>query len=198
MTASEWKVGIQVRRAAEEGWLGRRRGLAATVAAGLASLSLLAAGCGSDTDSNGVAHIGSTSTTSADQSSTSDPMAQAMKYASCMRKHGVKDFPDPRTKGTGSVMLSIPDSPAATAAKKGCRQLLPGGGSPSASEQAQRLASLLKYAACMRNHGVTNFPDPDDQGEFPSSAGFDRSDPSYRAAQKACLPLAGGFVKERR
>jgi len=124
-------------------------------------------------------------------------MAQAIEYASCMRAHGVKDFPDPRTVGTGSIMLSIPDSHAATAAKKACQQLLPGGGAPSASGQAQRLASLLKYAHCMREHGIPSFPDPNDQGEFPSSAGFDRSDPSYRAAQKACLPLAGGFVKER-
>jgi len=184
-----------VRGSSEEGWLGRRR-LAATFTAGLASLSLLAVGCGGGSSQGEVAHVGSTSTTTS-QSGSRDPMAQAIKYASCMRAHEVTDFPDPRTVGTGSIMLSIPDSPAAAAAKKACRQLLPGGGAPFPSEQAQRLASLLKYAHCMREHGVPSFPDPDDQGEFPSSAGFDRSDPSHRAAQKACLPLAGGFVKER-
>jgi hypothetical protein len=186
-----------VRRTAEAGWPERRRPLAATVAAGLASLSLFAAGCEGGSPSGGVAHVGSTTTTTS-ESVSADPMTQAIKYASCMRTHGVTDFPDPRTRGTGSVALSIPDSPAATAAMKACRQLLSGGGAPSASEQARRLASLLKYAACMREHGVPSFPDPDDQGEFPDSAGFDRSSPSYRAAQKGCLPLAGGFVKERR
>jgi hypothetical protein len=124
-------------------------------------------------------------------------MGQAIKFAACMRKHGVTDFPDPRTSGTGNVILSIPDSPKADAAKKACRQLLPGEGAAPASEQAQRLASLLGYAVCMRKHGVTNFPDPDNQGEFPTRAGFDRSSPVFRAAEKTCLPVAGGFIKER-
>jgi hypothetical protein len=58
-------------------------------------------------------------------------------------------------------------------------------------------ASLLKYARCMRIHGVTNFPDPNNQGEFPTTARFNRSAPFFRAAQKTCLPVARGFVKER-
>jgi len=123
-------------------------------------------------------------------------MAQGIKFAACMRRHGVPDFPDPRTSGTGNVMLSIPDSPKGKAAKQACRQLLPGGGAAPASEQVRRLASLLKYARYMRTHGVTDFPDPDNQGEFPSTAWTDRR-PFFRAAEKACLPLAGGFVKQR-
>jgi hypothetical protein len=35
------------------------------------------------------------------------------------------------------------------------------------SAQQRRLASLLAYSHCMRSHGVTNFPDPDAQGQFP-------------------------------
>jgi hypothetical protein len=167
------------------------------IAAAAVALALLAAGCGSTSGKSGVAHLGSTTTTTG-PSSSADPMAEMIKFATCMRTHGVPDFPDPRTSGTGNVILSIPDSPKGKAAKQACHQLLPGGGAPPASEQAQMLASLLKYARCMRTHGVTGFPDPDNQGEFPSALGlFNRSSPNYRAADKACLPLARGFVKHR-
>jgi len=159
------------------------------------ALSLLAAGCGGGSGKSSVAHIGSTTTTATGSSSSPDPMAPLIKYATCMRTHGVPDFPDPKTSATGNVMLEDPNSPRARAAKQTCRQLLPGGGAAPANEQAQRLASLLKYARCMRTHGITNFPDPDNQGEFPSTSGFNRSSPNYRAATKACLPLAGGFVR---
>jgi hypothetical protein len=164
------------------------------LAAAAGALSLLAAGCGGASDTSGIAHLGSTTTTTG-LSSARDPMAQAIKFAACMRKHGVPDFPDPRTSATGNVTLVVPDSPKAKAAQQTCRRLLPGEGAAPASEQAQRLASLLKYAQCMRKHGVTDYPDPDNQGEFPSTAGFNRSSPNYRAADKACLPLARGFVK---
>jgi hypothetical protein len=167
------------------------------IAAAAIALALLAAGCGSTSGKSGVAHLGSTTTTTG-PSSSADPMAEMIKFATCMRTHGVPDFPDPRTSATGNVMLSVPDSPKAKAAQKTCAHFLPGGGKVSASEQAQMLASLLKYARCMRTHGVTGFPDPDNQGQFPSAySGFDRGSPAYRAADNACLPLARGFVRHR-
>lgn len=167
------------------------------VVAAAVLLALLAAGCGGGSGKGGVAHIGSTTTT-IDHSSSGDDMAQAIKFAACMRKHGVADFPDPTTSGTGNVTLSVPDSPRAKAAQSICGRLLPGGGAPPANEQAQRLASLLKYARCMREHGVAGFPDPDNQGGFASSGGFDRSSPTFQAAEKTCLPAAHGFVKRGR
>jgi hypothetical protein len=166
-------------------------------AAAAVALSLLAAGCGGSPATSGVAHLGSTTTTTS-TSSSKDPMAEAIKFATCMRTHGVPDFPDPRTSATGNVMIEVPDSPKAKAAQEVCRPFLTGGGEPPASEQAQMLASLLRYARCMRAHGVAGFPDPDNQGEFPSAySGFDRGSPAYRAADNACLPLARGFVKHR-
>jgi hypothetical protein len=164
----------------------------AIAAAAAVVLSLLAAGCGGSRATSGVAHLGSTTAKSA----SGDPMAEAIKYARCMRTHDVPDFPDPRTSATGNVALEIPDSPKGKAAQQTCRRLLSGGGTPPANEQAQRLASLLKYARCMRAHRITGFPDPDNQGEFPSTGGFNRSSPNYRAAENTCLPLAGGFVKQ--
>jgi hypothetical protein len=175
---------------------GARAARHGTVTAAAVALALLVAGCGGGSGTNGVAHLGSTTTT-ADKPPNRDPMAQAIAFAACMRNHGVPDFPDPRTSATANVILSIPDTPKAKAANNICRRLLPGGGAPTAKEQAQLLASLLKYSHCMRTHGVTSFPDPDNQGEFPKTSGFNRSSPVFEAAQKTCLPLARGFVKRR-
>ena len=45
-----------------------------------------------------------------------------------------------------------------------CRRLLPGGGPPGPGSathpSAQTLAKLLKIAQCMRQHGISQFPDP--------------------------------------
>jgi hypothetical protein len=158
---------------------------------------VVTAGCGGSSGGGGVAHLGSTTTTPTATASSSDPMAQAIKFATCMRTHGAPDFPDPKTSATGNVLLSVPDTPQSKAAQKTCRRFLAGWGVPPASEEAQRLTSLLEYARCMRTHGVTDFPDPDNRGEFPGTGGFNRSSPNYRAAEKSCLPVARGFVKQR-
>jgi hypothetical protein len=163
------------------------------IAAAAAALSLLAAGCSGNSGGSGVAHLGSATTTTG-QSSSRDPMAQALEFATCMRSHGVPNFPDPKTNGTGKVTLSLPDSLEATAAQKACHQFLPGEGRPDTKEQAKERAFLLKYAACMRKHGITKFPDPDSDGKFPNTGGFDRTGPFFEAARKACQPVAGGFV----
>jgi hypothetical protein len=171
--------------------------IAPTLAA--AGLSLLASACGGSAG-NGVAQIGTTTTTTTatGKSSSRDPMTQALAYAACMRTHGVPNFPDPKTSGTGHATLSIPDSPNAKTADKSCRHLLPGGGTPNnAREQAKERTFLLKYAACMRKHGVTDFPDPNNQGMFPSTGRSDRRSPAFKAASQNCQPLAGGFVSMR-
>jgi hypothetical protein len=169
----------------------------ATIAAAAVALGSLAAACGGSSDANGIAHLGSTTSTTG-QSSSGGPMAQALEFAACMRNHGGTDFPDPKTSGTGKVTSRMPDSPQAKAAQKACRHLLPNGGSPDTSEQTKERTFLLKYAACMRRHGITKFPDPNSQGRFPEHpAGFDPRSPSFEAARTACQPLAGGFVNTR-
>jgi hypothetical protein len=61
----------------------------ATIAAAVA-LGSLAAACGGGSDTNGVAHLGSTTSTTG-QSSSGNPMAQALAFAACMRNHGGTD-----------------------------------------------------------------------------------------------------------
>jgi len=89
-------------------------------------------------------------------------MAQLLKYAACVREHGVPNFPDP--SANGGFMVRVESSPAFKAAQATCHKLLPGGGPPAPGSathpSAQALASMLKTSQCMRRHGIYDFPDP--------------------------------------
>jgi hypothetical protein len=50
---------------------------------------------------------------------------------------------------------------------------------------AHKLAAEVKWAQCMRSHGLSGFPDPNAQGAFDSSRFDDRS-PAFQTAAKAC------------
>ena len=67
------------------------------------------------------------------------------------------------------------------------RSLLPGEGQAKPLP-AQKIAAEVKWALCMRSHGLPGFPDPNSQGAFDSSRFNDRS-PSFQTASKACQAL---------
>jgi hypothetical protein len=85
-----------------------------------------------------------------------------IKFAGCMRAHGVPNFPDP--SGGGGIHIQVgsginPQSPAFQAAQTSCAKLLPGGlGSRHPTERDKLL--MLQISECMRQHGVSGFPDP--------------------------------------
>jgi hypothetical protein len=194
------------------------------IAAAIAGLPLLIAGCGGGGGSSVARLGGGAATAKASQSAASTPggagqsfssggvakaaaglvtqgsPAAALKFAACMRSHGVPGFPDPSASGAtvitpgGSIN---PQSPQFEAAQTACAKLLRPGGAPSPAQQAQGLASALKFSACMRSHGITGFPDPTSSGggiqlKLASSSGIDPSSPIFQAAQTACQKLLPG------
>jgi hypothetical protein len=90
--------------------------------------------------------------------------AQGIKFADCMRSHGVPNFPDPSGGGGGIHFSSSsginPASPAFGAAQSSCAKLLPGGGPGAHEATAQQKATMLHLSQCMRAHGISGFPDP--------------------------------------
>jgi hypothetical protein len=167
------------------------------VAAVVASLALLAGGCG-DGGSSGTA-VASVPTGSP---SASQPRGQAqpgdlVKYAQCMRSHGVPNFPDPSAQGALDVdarKLGIdPQGPVFKAAEEACRSLQPQGGpppDPKQAEEAQR--QLLAYSKCMRSKGISDYPDPafvDGGAKLELPRGLDANSPQFKAAEKACQKL---------
>jgi hypothetical protein len=72
-----------------------------------------------------------------------------------------------------------------------------GGNSPNAAASDQ--ANAVKFSQCMRQHGISDFPDPDSQGRMQIKVGpgsdLDPNKPQFKAAQKACAKYqerAGG------
>jgi hypothetical protein len=47
----------------------------------------------------------------------------------------------------------------------------------------------IAYAACMRSHGVPNFPDPNSNGTILLPQGTDLTSPQFQSAQQACQSL---------
>jgi hypothetical protein len=104
----------------------------------------------------------------------------ALKFAGCMRDNGVSQFPDPDASGTytadglANQSKLDTDSPAWKKAIAACKDLEPAGftGYKRSSEQQ---AAALTFAQCIREHGVTDFPDPEpdapmvDTNRIPSS-----------------------------
>src|SRR5262249_29447673 len=116
------------------------------------------------------------------------------KFASCMRKNGVPNFPDPSSSGTITITSASginPNTPAFRKAQKACQKYTPRGGqAPSPAQQAELQAQALKFSACMRAHGLPKFPDPKfSKGQMSIRIGGDGIDPNspiFKAAQKAC------------
>jgi hypothetical protein len=90
-------------------------------------------------------------------------ISAGVKFAQCMRGHGVPNFPDPGP----SREIPIMQSPAFQSAQTSCQHLL-GPGLASGPPSAQARAQLVEISRCMRRHGVVEFPDPR-AGSPPSS-----------------------------
>jgi hypothetical protein len=157
----------------------------------LVGVGLLVAACGDGSSSPGVAATGG---------STTSNYKDAVAYAQCMRTHGVPNMPDPTSTGQfiggpgtlNGVSGVNQNSPQFASANKACEHLLPNGGQITPSEQQKGLAKLLKYAQCLRTHGVPNMPDPTTSGGgvgLRLPAGVDPNSPQYQSAVAACGSL---------
>jgi hypothetical protein len=164
---------------------------AGALPAAVASIALLAAACGG--------------------SSTSAPpaggslYARALAFTQCMRLHGEPGYPDPTMEPGNAVAFKITPGDGINArsgqyrlAHEACAKLLTGrtGLPPGLAEKAS--SAMLRYATCMRSHGVDNFPDPVTNGKgisFPAVSGVDPHSRQFQSAQQACgqfLPAGGG------
>jgi hypothetical protein len=167
-----------------------------TAGAALVGLVVIAAGCGGS-KSPGVAGAGGGT---AGGGSSSGVVAKFEAYSHCMRSHGIRDFPDPTTRG-GGVGISLHGGPGSDldrnnprfkAANQACQSLMPGG-SLTPQQSSQKIAAEVKWAQCMRSHGLPSVPDPNGQGAFDRSK-FDESSPAFQSASTACQSLMKGPV----
>ncbi|WP_248960738.1 hypothetical protein [Sphaerisporangium perillae] len=148
--------------------------------AALVAIPLILGACGGDPPDAGVASGGNGA-----GSPTSS--ADLAKYASCLREHGLTVV-----ERDDGLSVRGPDPRTGQAAEEACKQYAPNLPEMPADEKKKLMDQALKFAVCMREHGV-NMPDPqqDAKGgikqELPT--GMDKDAPVVRAAQEACRPL---------
>jgi hypothetical protein len=134
----------------------------------LATVALIGAGCSNDSAENGntgtasgsgsASSSGTASSTGTGGTKKATDQDKAVKFAECIRGHGVPDFPDPNAKGQFIYGVSV--SPAVwQKAVDACRDLQPPGALSSKRTPKQQTASL-RFAECIRENGVKDFPDP--------------------------------------
>ena len=139
------------------------------VAGAMLAAALAVSGCGGDSVDT------STGASPDNEQSFEDAM---VSYSACMREHGV-DMPDPTFDGKGGSMimrtdsatgdgdaapaLGGPDDETFKAAAEACQPIMDTAQQNmpklSAEEEAKMRDEALKFAQCMRAHGV-DMPDP--------------------------------------
>ena len=178
--------------------------------AALVVIALLGAGCSSGSAENGTttAAAGTTATGSSGNSRTGGKKKltardKAVKFAECLRAHGVSDFPDPDPKGDfGNYGVSV--SPAVwTKAVGACKDLQPPG-TLSSKRTPKEQAASLRFARCMRENGVKDFPDPAngepliDTTKIPSLGDRSpRTDPVFAPAMDKCRGALEAALRDR-
>ena len=147
----------------------KRRPLAALAPIAVVALitacgSSAPAGTGSANGASSATSVNSTSST--DGSSTASNGAdtnatkreKAVKFAECVRAHGVPHFPDPDASGNFNFGVDV-SAATFTAAVNACKALQPPG-SLSGKRSPLQQSAALRFAQCVRAHGVPDFPDP--------------------------------------
>jgi hypothetical protein len=152
----------------------RRRGF--LTAALLGALTLLTA-CGSSSSGE-----------------TAPAADQARRYAQCIRDNGVPDFPDPDAQGNfRGASHELQGDPKFQAALRACRDLAPGGTHEQNRGSPAFVAQARKFAQCIRDNGVPDFPDPGPDGTFRGASHELQGDPKFQAALQTCQSkLPGG------
>jgi hypothetical protein len=123
-----------------------------------------------------------------------------LAFSKCMRANGVPNFPDLGDDGiriessgdTISVNGVSVNAPAFTAARQTCEKYMPHtSGAATPPQAAQQHEQGLKFAGCMRSHGVPTFPDPKIVSSHGGNQtvylpGINSHAPAFRTAASVC------------
>jgi hypothetical protein len=177
--------------------------------AGLASLTILMAGCGASSHSAGVAaikgsHSNATSSSSGggDVAGSSSPSTgsgvrrigasalQLLKFARCARSHGAPNFPDPDPQGEFVGVAA--GSPELQTASRHCAKNMPAP-APTTGQPPQFIKELVAYADCMHQHNEPDYPEPTSSGtdRWTMKLPPDQNSPIFRRATAICDKLVG-------
>src|SRR3954454_9635646 len=144
------------------------------------------AACGAKAGDDDIASAGggtAKASASASPGESLSPQDSALKFAQCMRENGV-NMPDPGADGRIQIRANPGNQAKVQAAMKKCQHFMQGGGRLGNPDDPKVRDKLLKFAQCMRQHGV-DVPDPQ-AGQGIQIKVNKASEAKFREAQKAC------------
>jgi len=168
--------------------------LLSRAAVALAATSLVA-GC------SGPA-AGSGSAPNASASANAAAGAAMRAVATCLRSHGYPNAPDPVQDAEGN--WGFADAPPGSMPERSdvvpaCDDMARRAKNLSRNSDRDRvsaadMAKLRAYAACVRRHGVPDWPDPAARGHFelPQRLQPPQGEAIWRTADEACKSVLGG------
>jgi hypothetical protein len=131
-----------------------------------------------------------------------DEADATLVYAQCVRDNGCPEFPDP-IPGQGIMLrrdqgMSFND-PRMLAAMEACQDLRPAGmAGGGTGDPEEMMEMMLEFAQCMRDNGVSEFPDPQPGGGrmmIGPEAGINPFSPTFQAAAQTCMAdFQGGMM----
>lgn len=125
-----------------------------------------------------------------------------VEYSQCIRDNGYPDFPDPTQGGNVRIQLKPGTMEKFQAAQKSCVDKMPAGLAAGMQPPTpERMDSLLKFAVCMRESGLQEFPDPGPDGTFELTGNLDLMSPQAETARNACMqsnPVQGLSIRSVR
>jgi hypothetical protein len=154
----------------------------------LLALVASAVGCGGPDEGPRVASIGSTSVASG-ATPAADRAELVRQYTDCLRQQGVTMLDGTTEEGMPQIDKIRTPVEKAEAAFEKCRAYLPTGEAPPRPLPAD-IEARQRHAACVRSHGVAEYPDPDPQTGEPAVtdqlARRLKNHPRLQSALEAC------------
>lgn len=155
------------------------------------------AACGSSGHNSAVPSLAGATQTEASPAPGS--LAAAQAAVACVRKHGMPDVPDPVVGSNGQI--SVPGyasttqlTPSARSACAGQIRLAVATSDTLPNVSAPDMQALLRWAACMRAHGLPRWPDPNAQGVFHVRSADAGTIATGKRANDACRALRGNTL----
>ena len=165
--------------------------------AALAMVAVIGMGCSSARTETGTGGSGG--------NTAATTREQAVKFATCMRANGISDFPDPDASGALTIDGVVngskldPSSAAWKKANGACEDLQPPGFTES-KRSARDQENAVKFAQCIRDNGVKDFPDPAPDGPLVDTNRIPSASASggmsvLNAAMQKCRGYAASTLK---
>lgn len=188
----------------------------------MAGTALLTAACSGGSSSPQVASLGTSSSagngggSSASTVSNGNATSLLDEWASCIRGHGDPQQADPTIDAYKDIEITMPDNVSNTLSQEAHDSSGPCGSYLTRAQDALgyrpsapvSMAAQLKYAECMRAHGVPLYPDPNGSSQTNlMGIGMPLTSPVFLNADKLCskeygmqsasAPPPSGIVQEQ-